>query len=61
MIKIVQHETSVETRVMGFDHQPYSTNPCGAPAAIEQAVRTGFGFNVTDFDLRNTEWESNHV
>jgi hypothetical protein len=58
-IKIIQHETSVETRVMGYDHMPYSVNPNGAPAAIEHAVRTGFAFNITDFDLRTTEWSEN--
>jgi hypothetical protein len=56
VIKIIQHETSVETRVMGFDHMPRSFNPCGAPDDIADAVRAGFGRNVTDFDLRDTEW-----
>lgn len=56
MIKIVQHETSVETRVMGIDAQPYSSNACGAPDDIADAVYAGFGRNVTDFDLRMTEW-----
>lgn len=60
-IKIVQHETSVETRVMGYDHSPFSSNGCGAPDDVTDAVFAGFGLNVFDFDLRDTEWEDSRV
>lgn len=56
MIKVVEHDVSGETKVMGFDHQPYSSNPCGAPEEIANAVFAGLAMNVPDFDLRNTEW-----
>lgn len=61
MIKIVEHEVSGETKVMGFDHQPYSSNSCGAPKEVADAVFAGFAFNVTDFDLRNIEWRNSLV
>lgn len=56
MIKIVEHDISGETKIMGFDHMPYSSNSCGAPEEIAQAVFAGFAINVPDFDLRTTEW-----
>lgn len=60
-IKIVQHFTSVETRVMGYDHQPFSSNGYGAPQDMTDAVFAGFAMNIFDFDLRDTEWEDTHV
>ena len=56
MIKIIEHDTTGETRVMGIDCQPYSGMACGAPEPVADAVRAGLGLNVTDFDLRTFEW-----
>jgi len=56
VIKIIEHDCTGETRVMGIDCQPYSGNSCGAPEPVADAVRAGFGLNVTDFDLRTFEW-----
>jgi hypothetical protein len=60
-VKIVQHDTSVETRVMAFDHNPYSVNPNGAPDEIADAVRAGFGLNIPEFDARQTEWSEEKI
>jgi len=57
VIKIVEHDTSVETKVMGLDHLPYSCNFTGVPDAISLAVLGGFAFNIPEFDCRATEWE----
>lgn len=56
MIKIVEHETSVETKVMAFDHDPYSTNTTGVPAEIADAARAGFALYLSDIDCRAIEW-----
>lgn len=60
MIKKIQHEVSVETLVMAYDHQPYSSNTAGIPVEVADAVRTGFGFNIFDLDCRQMEWDG-HV
>lgn len=59
-VKIIQHHTSVETRVMGYDYYPYSVNSIGVPKEIADAVRTGFCFNVPEVDCRQTEWTDAH-
>ena len=61
MIKIIEHESAVETRVMGFDKQPYSGNACGAPDDMADAARSGFGFFLPDFDVRTFEWRDSSV
>ena len=61
MIKIIEHESAVETRVMAFDHSTYSANPCGAPDDMADAARTGFGFFLPDFDVRTFEWRDSSV
>lgn len=55
-IKIVQHDTSVETRVMAYDHAPYSCNTTGVPGDVVAAVKQGFAKNIPEFDCRQTEW-----
>ena len=55
-IKIVQHDTSVETRVMAYDHDPYSANTTGVPEEVVAAVKQGFAKNIPEFDCRLTEW-----
>ena len=55
-IRIVQHDTSVETRVMGFDHTPYSATHAGVPDAVVDAIRTGFGLTQPEFDARLIDW-----
>lgn len=57
-MKIIQHDTSVETRVLAFDHDPYSSNAMGVPAEIAEAQRGGLGLCLPDFDARTTEWEN---
>ena len=61
MIKIIEHFVSGETKIMGYDHPPYSHNGCGAPDEIVNAVQTGFGFNVTDIDCRQIEWRDETI
>jgi hypothetical protein len=56
VIRIIQHETSVETRILAFDHQPYSSNTAGVPDDVVDAVKQGFAKNVPEFDCRQTEW-----
>lgn len=56
MIKIVEHNESGETRVMGFDHLPFSFNRCSAPEEVADAVKQGFGLNVPDLDVRDVDW-----
>jgi hypothetical protein len=55
-VKIIQHETSVETRIMAYDHAPYSRNMTGVPEDIVVAVKQGFAKNIPEFDCRQTEW-----
>ena len=57
-IKIVQHDTSVETRVMAYDHDPYSFNVTGVPEEVVAAVKQGFAKNIPEFDCQQTEWNS---
>lgn len=56
-VRIIEHRDTGETRVMGYDHPPYSHNPCGAPDAVVLAVRGGFGLTVPEFDMRTFEWQ----
>ena len=56
-IKIIQHDTSVETQVLAFDHNPYSFNVMGIPEDVVTAVKQGFAKNIPEFDARLTEWE----
>jgi hypothetical protein len=58
VIKIIQHDTSVETRVMAVDHQPYSGSALGVPNEVADAQRAGLGLHVPDFDARTMEWEN---
>ena len=52
MIKIVQHETSVETRVMAADHDPYSASALNVPDEMADAQRAGFALHLQDIDTR---------
>ena len=56
MIRIIQHETSVETRILGVDHQPYSYTALNVPPEVAEAARGGLGLNLSDFDCRIIEW-----
>ena len=56
MIKIIQHTTSVETRILAFDHDPYSANTMNVPDEIVDAQKTGLGLGIPDFDSRVMEW-----
>ena len=56
MMKVIQHETSVETRILAFDHDPYSGTALGVPNEVADAQRAGFGLHVPDFDARVMEW-----
>ena len=56
MIKIIQHNTSVETRVLAFDHDPYSANTMNVPNDIVDAQKSGLGLWLPDFDARTIEW-----
>ena len=56
MIRIIQHDTSVETRILGCDHQPYSYTALNVPDEIRDAVRGGFCLNLPEFDCRLVEW-----
>lgn len=56
MIKIIQHTTSVETRVMAVDHDPYSANMMNVPDEVVDAQKTGLGLWLPDFDARAIEW-----
>jgi hypothetical protein len=57
VIKIVQHYTSVETRVMAVDHSPYSASTLNIPDEIVDAQKTGLGLHLPEFDARAIEWE----
>ena len=61
MIKIVQHETSVETRILAFDHDPYSTSALNVPDEMADAQRAGFALHLQDIDARDIEWRENRV
>lgn len=58
MVRIIQHETSVETRILAFDHNPYSANSTGIPPEIAEAQRAGLGFHLPEFDARQVDWSA---
>jgi hypothetical protein len=55
-MKIIQHHTSVETRVLAFDHEPYSANTQNIPDEVVDAQKMGLGLWIPDFDARVIEW-----
>jgi hypothetical protein len=57
-VKITQHETSVETRTMGYDHNPYAVNATGIPPEVAQAQREGLGLYLPEFDARQIDWSA---
>jgi hypothetical protein len=56
MIKIIEHEHSVQTVVLGFDHQPYSSNVSRLPEAVANASFAGFSNFPFDLDVREIDW-----
>ena len=56
MIKIIEHRETGETKVLAFDHQPYSANRVGVPPTVFDAALQGLGQNVLEFDCRVFEW-----
>lgn len=57
-MRIVYHrDSSVETRVLAYDHFPYAYQTMYTPPDVVRAVRQGFGLNIDDFDHRQTEWK----
>lgn len=56
MIRIIEHNDTGETRVLGEDHLPFSFNRGTAPEEVAEAVKQGFGLNVPDLDVRDVDW-----
>lgn len=45
------------TKLLAYDHQPYSSNASGMPDAIANAARLGTVRWLDDIDLRQLEWQ----
>ena len=57
MITVIEHRDTGETKVMGFDHEPFSVNRTGVPPTIFDAALQGLGENIPEFDCRVFEWQ----
>lgn len=57
MITIIEHRETGETKVMGYDHEPFSMNRTGVPPIVFDAALQGLGENIPEFDCRCCEWK----
>jgi hypothetical protein len=44
------------SRLYGYDREQYAFNAAGVPQAVVDAVHTGFGIILSDFDCRQIDW-----
>lgn len=49
------------SHIHGFDRAQYAFNAAGVPDAVVDAVHTGFGIILSDFDCRQIEWSASNV
>lgn len=55
-LMVMPSEAPPGSRIFGHDRPQYAFNAQGVPDAVADAVHTGFGIILSDFDCRQISW-----
>lgn len=55
-LMVLPSEAAPGSRIHGFDRMQYAFNAAGVPDDVVDAVHTGFGMILGDFDARQIDW-----